>query len=78
MDGVIKYLPSPLEKEPVKTEDPELGITLLRRPDKKDKFCALAFKVLCVISTVYETIALCCYLGHQRRDERKIGLCKSL
>lgn len=39
IDGVIKYLPSPIE--PVKTTE---GEEIL--PEKKNKLCALAFKVV--------------------------------
>ena len=45
MGAVHRYLPSPLEKEPVETIDQDTNIVVKRHPDKKDKLCALAFKV---------------------------------
>ena len=46
MDGVIKYLPSPSEKEPVVGKDILTNREVLRYPRKDEKLCALAFKVL--------------------------------
>ena len=45
MDAVIKYLPSPNEKEPVKAKNIITNQDVLRRPNKKEKLSALAFKV---------------------------------
>jgi len=51
LDGVARYLPSPLDRPPVeghttstkKSGEPE---TVTRRPDPEDPFCGLVFKVL--------------------------------
>jgi len=51
LDGVSRYLPSPLDRPPVeghvpstrKSAEPE---TTTRQPDPKDPFCGLVFKVL--------------------------------
>lgn len=46
LDAVVKYLPSPLDKGEVKghdAKDPEKMLT--RKPDEKDLFSALAFKI---------------------------------
>lgn len=45
MDGVVKYLPSPNEREPVVGRDPLTNRDTLRYPKKQEKLCALAFKV---------------------------------
>jgi len=46
MDAVIKYLPSPFERPPVTAKHVEGGTSVVRNPDKKDKLCGLAFKVV--------------------------------
>ncbi len=61
LDAVAAYLPNPLEMPPVKGVDPshkahgkskkhahddEALLTIMRKPDSKDPFCALVFKVL--------------------------------
>jgi elongation factor G len=46
MDGVIDYLPSPVEVPPVKGVDPGTGGVVERGPDINLPFSALAFKIL--------------------------------
>ncbi len=46
IDAVVNYLPSPLDVPPVKGEHPRTGATLTRKPDQRDHFCALAFKIM--------------------------------
>lgn len=46
MDGVVEYLPSPLEVPPMEGENPKTGETEVRKPDNKEPFSALAFKVV--------------------------------
>ena len=46
MDGVIKYLPSPNEREPVMGTDILTNKEFPRFPKKDEKLCALAFKVI--------------------------------
>ncbi len=45
LDAVCYYLPSPLDTPPVKGTDPRTGEELLRKPDEKEPFSALAFKI---------------------------------
>ncbi|WP_429971413.1 elongation factor G [Fructilactobacillus sp. Tb1] len=45
MDGVVDYLPSPLDVRPYQATDPDTGDEVLVRPDDKAPFAALAFKV---------------------------------
>ncbi len=44
LDGVVRYLPSPLDMPPVEGIEPHTQKKITRRPDPKDHFCALAFK----------------------------------
>lgn len=45
LDGVIDYLPSPLDIPPVKGTDPKTGEELVRHADDKEPLAALAFKL---------------------------------
>lgn len=48
LDGVIDYLPSPLdvnEAKPIKGTDPKNGQEIIRQPSENESFTALAFKV---------------------------------
>jgi len=45
LDAVMALLPSPMELPPVKGTNPDTDLEEERRPDPKDKFCALAFKI---------------------------------
>ncbi|POH11948.1 translation elongation factor G [Fructilactobacillus sanfranciscensis] len=45
MDGVVDYLPSPLDVRPYEAIDPETGEQVPVKPDAKAPFAALAFKV---------------------------------
>ena len=45
LDAVIYYLPSPNDLPPVKGTDPKTGKEIERKPDDKEAFSALAFKV---------------------------------
>src|ERR671931_338726 len=46
LDGVVDYLPSPLDVPPVHGVDPRTEHELLRRPSEDEPFSALAFKVM--------------------------------
>ncbi|RYE18673.1 MAG: elongation factor G, partial [Sphingobacteriales bacterium] len=46
LDAVIRYLPSPLDVEAIVGTDPDSGEELLRKPDAKEPFAALAFKIM--------------------------------
>lgn len=45
LDGVVRYLPSPIDLPPTKGTDPKTGIEIERTPDDTKPFSALAFKV---------------------------------
>ena len=45
LDAVVDYLPSPLDVPPMNGLDPVTGAEVLRRPDDKEPFSALAFKI---------------------------------
>ena len=47
LDGVVDYLPSPLDVPPVEGIDPGTDEEELRKPaDPKEPFCALVFKIM--------------------------------
>ncbi len=45
LDGVCRYLPSPLDKEAIIGTDPDSGEEIIRKPNVKEPFAALAFKI---------------------------------
>lgn len=45
LDAVIAYLPSPMDLPPVKGLDPDTEEEIIRNPDSKEPFAALAFKI---------------------------------
>jgi len=45
LDLVMELMPSPLDKENISGTNPETGATVTRRPDAKEPFTALAFKI---------------------------------
>ncbi len=45
LDGVVDYLPSPLERGSLLGHDPESGAEIVRQPDENEPLTALAFKV---------------------------------
>lgn len=45
LDYVMALLPSPLDKESIKGTDPDTGAEISRKPDVKEPFSALAFKI---------------------------------
>ncbi len=46
LDAVCRYLPSPVDIEAIKGTDPDTGKELSRKPDAKEPFAALAFKIM--------------------------------
>ena len=46
LDCVVRYLPSPLDIEGIKGLDPETGAEIIRQPNAKEPFAALAFKIM--------------------------------
>ncbi|MFT4575405.1 MAG: elongation factor G [Polaribacter sp.] len=45
LDAVCRYLPSPLDKEGIVGVNPDTGEEITRKPDVKEPFAALAFKI---------------------------------
>lgn len=45
LDYVCELLPSPLDKPDIVGTNPETGEKVIRKPDPKEPFCALAFKI---------------------------------
>ena len=45
LDAVVDFLPSPLEAKPIVGTDPKKGGEVTRKPDDKEPFAALAFKI---------------------------------
>ncbi|MBT8305312.1 MAG: elongation factor G [Maribacter sp.] len=45
LDAVCRYLPSPLDKEAIVGTDPDTESAISRKPDVKEPFSALAFKI---------------------------------
>ena len=46
LDAVCRYLPSPVDIEAIKGIDPNTGEEIVRKPDAKEPFAALAFKIM--------------------------------
>lgn len=46
LDCVVRYLPSPADIEAIKGINPDNGEEILRKPDAKEPFAALAFKIM--------------------------------
>ncbi len=46
LDAIVRYLPSPLEIEAVKGINPDTDEEIMRKPDAKEPFAALAFKIM--------------------------------
>jgi elongation factor G len=46
LDAVCRYLPSPMDIEAVSGVNPDTGETETRKPDAKEPFAALAFKIM--------------------------------
>ncbi|HNF38989.1 MAG TPA: elongation factor G, partial [Chitinophagaceae bacterium] len=46
LDGVCRYLPSPVDIEAIKGINPDTGEEITRKPDPKEPFAALAFKIM--------------------------------
>ena len=63
LDCVVRYLPSPLDIEAIKGIDPDTGEEVLRRPDAKEPFAALAFKIM-TDPFVGRLAFFRCYSGH--------------
>ncbi len=63
LDAVCRYLPSPVDVEAIKGTDPNTGNELVRKPDPKEPFAALAFKIM-TDPFVGRLAFFRCYSGH--------------
>ena len=63
LDAVCRYLPSPLDVEGIKGTDPNTGEEMIRQPDAKQPFAALAFKIM-TDPFVGRLAFFRCYSGH--------------
>jgi len=63
LDAVCRYLPSPLDVEGIKGTDPNTGEEMVRQPDSKQPFAALAFKIM-TDPFVGRLAFFRCYSGH--------------
>ncbi len=45
LDGVVAYLPSPLDRPPIVGHHPKKGTEVHRKPDPDEPFCGLVFKI---------------------------------
>ena len=63
LDAVCRYLPSPIDVEDTVGTDPETGEPLTRKPNAKEPFAALAFKIM-TDPFVGRLAFFRCYSGH--------------
>ena len=63
LDAVCRYLPSPVDIEAIKGTDPDSGEEIIRKPDPKEPFAALAFKIM-TDPFVGRLAFFRCYSGH--------------
>jgi elongation factor G len=63
LDCVVRYLPSPVDIEAIKGVDPDTGNEISRKPDAKEPFSALAFKIM-TDPFVGRLAFFRCYSGH--------------
>jgi elongation factor G len=63
LDAVCRYLPSPVDIEAVKGINPDSGEEEIRKPDAKEPFSALAFKIM-TDPFVGRLAFFRCYSGH--------------
>ena len=63
LDAVCRYLPSPIDVEDTQGTDPDTGAVITRKPDAKEPFAALAFKIM-TDPFVGRLAFFRCYSGH--------------
>jgi elongation factor G len=63
LDAVCRYLPSPVDIEDTVGTDPDTGLQITRKPDAKEPFAALAFKIM-TDPFVGRLAFFRCYSGH--------------
>ena len=79
LDYVMELLPSPMDQEGVKGTHPDTGAELLRRPDEKEPFAALAFKIatdpfvgrLCFIRVYSGNLEAGSYIYNARSENKE-------
>ncbi len=63
LDAIIRYLPSPMDIDSIKGTHPYTGEEIERKPDAKEPFAALAFKIM-TDPFVGRLAFFRCYSGH--------------
>ena len=63
LDAIIRYLPAPSDVEAIKGINPDTGEEIERKPDAKEPFAALAFKIM-TDPFVGRLAFFRCYSGH--------------
>ncbi len=63
LDCVVRYLPSPVDVEAIKGVNPDSGDAEVRKPEAKEPFAALAFKIM-TDPFVGRLAFFRCYSGH--------------
>ena len=63
LDAVCRYLPSPVDVEDTEGTDPDTGEKITRKPNAKEPFAALAFKIM-TDPFVGRLAFFRCYSGH--------------
>src|SRR6516165_5283354 len=63
LDAVCRYLPSPVDLPDMEGTDPHTGETIIRKPNAKEPFAALAFKIM-TDPFVGRLAFFRCYSGH--------------
>ena len=79
LDYVMELLPSPMDQEGVKGTHPDTGEELLRKPDEKEPFAALAFKIatdpfvgrLCFIRVYSGNLEAGSYIYNARSENKE-------
>ncbi len=67
LDLIVECLPSPLDRPPVEGVNPRTNETVVRRPDAKEPFAALAFKT--VAESTGDLVYIRVYSGEMRPGE---------
>ena len=76
MDGICRYLPCPLDRPPVEGTNPKTGKTEIRKPDPKEPFAALVFKIQA--DDHGELHYLRIYSGHMKPNSRVLNPGKNI
>jgi elongation factor G len=79
LDYVMELLPSPMDQEGIKGTNPDTGEETVRRPDEKEPFAALAFKIatdpfvgrLCFIRAYSGKLDAGSYVYNTRTDSKE-------